>query len=684
MKIQFFRQYFNLSTELGVPTTSVLIIHVFLLLVSCGGGGGGGSSQGTGQSPGTQVSPEFKTTAVLNGKGQVTQFAVSGTTVFWADEAFGKGIWKYTRGSGSPQLLVPRLIRPSSLVARGNYFYWVSSNWTQLKKRLYRTSLDGSETTLLREGALDFLGWSFDGQALILVDEAAVYWKTNGSSPNSVSIEKIPLDGSAPQPLYTTTQSLMGFTTDGDFIYWLENVVGANPTEAKLYRVNKSGGSPETICESILYPIEAAPITYSSNSIFVGTYGKLLRIPSNGGIPTEVAAGPDIDPYSIVANQGLVYWINCAGSGGQQYGGGCSILSAPANGGTISVVAANVKGPDNLLATAAGLFWTESDPAYTTNYDMYRILKKISWDTGVVDVLASGIYFSSLDIAGSYIYCTEFDSFTGYAEIARLPITGGVREPLIGGINKTSLVLSTTPTQLLIGDGTSLKKVPIDGGVTKTLLINGRFEIGDIREQNGMVFFTSISLARSGVYRFSLEGGSYVALSEEAGLYGTIVSVQDGYVYYVFGQPNGNGGANEELRRVPINGGVSESVFKLPDGSYLDAFEGVGTVYFSEWIWNDQYKHLKYDIASGKSVQLWTGSESFIGYNSSSVLLIDYLGHIFRIPKNGGTSTRIVNIPYPLTVDPHWVKSGENFYFSISYLDETQGYFSEIDFLEQL
>jgi hypothetical protein len=472
----------------------------------------------------------------------------------------------------------------------------------------------------------------------------------------------------------------MGFTIGGNYIYWLENAGTVNPWEAKLYRVNKTGGLPETVCASISDPIETTSLTYYSDSIFVGTYGKLLKIPAAGGTPTVLDEGYNIEPYNIVANQGMLYWINY--NRDASYGHEWSIASQSINGGDITTIAAEVKGPRGLLATAEGLCWTESDPAYTTNYDMYHVLKRRLWTTGAVDVVANGIYISSYDVDSSYIYVTEFDRFTGYAEIARIPLAGGSRDLLIGGVNKSLFVLSTTPTDLLIGDVCSLKKVSIAGGVTKTLLINGRFEIADIREKDGVVFFSS-SGVRQGIYKIPLEGGSHVSLAEEPGLYGSIVSVQDGYVYYLLGQPNG-WLAREQLRRVPINGGNSESVFVVPDGSYIDAVEGIGTVYMSQWIWNDQYKLIKYDIPTGKSTQIWFGAYRFRGYNSTSVFLDNFNGTIYRIPKETGASTLAFYAQYPLVIDGNWVKSGENFYFSVSYLDERTGHYSELDLLEQV
>jgi len=657
-------------------TTAVLLIHAVLLLASCGGGGS--SSQGAVQPPVTPAPQIFKTSPVLSGKGQIKQLAVSGSTVFWADEDYGKGIWKYAKGSESVELLTPRLYQLTNIAVKGNYFYWTNIN-TQIKKiHLYRTTLDGSETTFLRE---------VNGYSAVIgfIDETSLYLRANGLSPQAGSIEKISLDGSSSQTLYSSSQDLRGVTVDDSFIYWLEEVPGSASTKANLYRIKKTGGLPETVCENIPRPLSAFAypdnfIAYSDNSIFVATYGKLLKVPATGGSFTVIAEGQNIQPNGIAANQGVVYWLNYDT---QQYGGKYSILAAPVAGGAVSVVAADLQEPANFKATATGLHWTEADPAYTSGYDKYRLLKKIPWATGAVEVLASGLYLSAFDIAGSYSYFTKFDWYSNYGEISRTPVAGGASETLIGGVNATTLTLTATPTHLLIGDGPSLKKVPIGGGVTETLMINGRFKIGDIKEQDGTVFFTSYYI-RNGIYKVSLAGGPYVALAEEIGDHDEIVSIQDGYVYYRLSQDTANMETINELRRVPVNGGPSESVYKLPQGSFFDAFEGIGTVYFREWIWNDQYKQFKYDIVTGKSIELWSGNPSFIGYNGTYLFRQDSVGNIYAIPKNGGASKSVTRIPYPLYRSSSLVKSGENFYYSITYLDETQGYFTEIDFLEQL
>lgn len=646
------------------------MLLLLFCLVGCGGGGGGASSQTTGQSPSTPLSPKFKATRILSGKGQITQLAVSGSNIFWADGYAGKGIWKCVRESGVIQLLVPKLTNPLNIVARSGYFYWIDND------KLYRTSNDGSATTLMSTNGANSL-------TKIVADDDAVYWQTFESSSTSSSIERVPLNGSTPVKLYTTSNTLKALTTDGIYIYWLETVPSYYNDQLKLSRISKTGGTAETIYQGISSfadSLHSIPIFYLDNYIYIGTSEYIMKIPSTGG-NASVLTATGIEAYGIAVAQGMVYWINY-NRGVDTY----SILTIPSNGGTVVTVAANVKSPSNLLASSSGLYWSESDPAFSSGYDMYRLLKRLSWGTGAVEVVTSGIYLSSFDISDGNIYCAESDYYySKYAEISRIPLAGGAREPLVGGINNNTLAITPTPNYLLIGDVASLKKVPIDGGITETLFTNGRFEIDNIFEQNGTIFFTSHGVwGGSGLYKISIDGGAYIPLTEEAGNYSKIVSVKDGYVYYFLGKWNGGAKPSQELRRVPIAGGVSESVFKAPDGTELLEVDGIEIAYLSEWIWNDQYKLLKYDISAGKSTQLYSGSYIFKGYNSTSVFVQDYYGYIYNIPKNGGVSSSVLNIPYPLNIDPFWVKSGENFYFSISYLDDTQGYFSEIDFFEQL
>lgn len=113
-------------------------------------------------------------------------------------------------------------------------------------------------------------------------------------------------------------------------------------------------------------------------------------------------------------------------------------------------------------------------------------------------------------------------------------------------------------------------------------------------------------------------------------------------------------------------------------------FDGIGAVFLMEWIYNDQYKQLKYDIPTGNVVQYSSGSSFLNGVNSSYVLFVDGVGNVNQIPKNGGQYTPVISVPYPLELSPHWLPSGNGFYFIIAYMDPTKGYFSEINYIEQV
>jgi hypothetical protein len=213
-------------------------------------------------------------------------------------------------------------------------------------------------------------------------------------------------------------------------------------------------------------------------------------------------------------------------------------------------------------------------------------------------------------------------------------------------------------------------------------MVGGKTEItfDHIYEKDGQVFFSS-----GGIYKIPLAGGNATLIANDIGAE-KIISVQDGYVYYVWFPSSGTwGGALAELHRVPVDGGTPEVVYRTQPGRYLAAFDGITTVYLEEWIWNDQYKFLMIDIATGKEVHLLSGTFRFLGVNRDAVFIDDMNGRVSRIPKDGGTATNNLNVPYPLTLDPYWINAGvEDFYFSISYLDDAQGYVSEIDLLKRL
>jgi hypothetical protein len=294
------------------------------------------------------------------------------------------------------------------------------------------------------------------------------------------------------------------------------------------------------------------------------------------------------------------------------------------------------------------------------------------------------MYISSFDISGGNAYLTQYLPLTGFSEISRVSLGDGVIHTLIGGINSSTYSFCATTDSLVIGDGTALKKVPISGGITTTLANDTKFDIRDMKEQNGSVYFTSAG-TKIGVFKVPMTGGSYVTLAQESGLYGTIVSVQDGYVYYVLSQSNFSGGTTAELRRVRTDGSApSESYFKVPTQYALEQFDGIGTVYLTHWLYNDQYEYLKYDIATGTIVKLFSGTWLFNGVNSSYVYFADTFGNVYQIAKTGGQVTRVISIPYPLELRSRWVPSGNGFYFIISYLDPTKGYLSEINYLEQI
>lgn len=640
----------------------------------------------TGYNPdSTQPSPTYTVEPLLAGKGQVTGFVTYNTNLFWSDGHYGKGIWKYSvTDNTDPVLLVPQLHTPEIIVLRGNYFYWVDTfadAGIVGKKVLYQTTLDGSQTVLLREGNIL---QSTTNQ--ILVDDSAVYW-TNGSDYySSVQIEKVPLDGSSSQTIYTASNVIRAISMDDNYIYWLEKVVSLSPYEYTLFRIAKTGGNIETVCQGLIdvgcvFIEPSFNMTVYNNFVYLGLSGEVVKIPSAGGSPLVMAQSAEICSVGISLYDTNLYWLNYSKSALPAYGGDRGILSVPLDmTSSFSVSVANISASRGLHASPDGLFWAEADQNY-----LYKI-KRLSWGAQSSDTLATGIYTWTIDIAGDYLYFSEIVTGWHYSQIGRISIKTGTRETIIGGLNNDSAALVPTANYLIFGDGYSLKKVPINGGRVETLLLNLNMTFNHLYEKDNVIYFSvghDTDTIFNGIYKISVDGGSTTLLASDVGS-SDIISIQDGYIYYGC-YPTSAWPPLAELHRVAIDGGTPEVVFKVQTGKELLAFDGITTAYLKEWIWNDQYKLLKHDIATGQETKLYSGRILFLGMNADAVFIDDWNGFIYRIPKDGGTSYNVLTVPYPLTLDPYWINAGaEDFYFSISYLDETQGNFYEIDLLKRL
>lgn len=620
--------------------------------------------------------PTYTVESLLDITGQITSLATYSTNVFWS----AGGLWKYSvADKTAPILLAPTFYTPTTIVVHGNYFYWVDAGSVG-EKVLYKATLDGSQTVPLRQGSIV---QSTTNQ--ILVDDTAAYWTTGaGYYSSSVNIEKVPLDGSSPQVIYTSsgavTGSIHAISMDDNYIYWLEPSVTVDGYT--LFRVSKMSGTVENLCQGLViqeavFMDPSLNMAVGDNYVYLGSSGQVIKIPKAGGSPSVIAQGPEISSLGLTLYGSNLNWLNYSQSALPEYGGGEAILSAPTDSiGSFTIVAPILTSAKGLHASSEGLSWAEADQWHPLGY-AYK-LKRLSWGAANSDTLASGIFLSASDVASGQYYFSEI--YSHFSQMGRISLTTGVREDWLGGLNNGSPTLVPRDNYLIFGDGSALKKVPVNGGRVQTLFFDaGTAEItfDQLYEKDGMIYVSSYY---RGIYKIPVDGGNLTLLASDCGC-SDIISIQDGYIYYGYRTGAYNGPA--ELHRIPVDGGTPEVVFKASNDRGFEAFDGVTTAYLSEWVWNDQYKFFKHDIATGQEMLLYTGRFGLIGMNTDA-LFYNFNGWIYRKPKDGGTWRTILTVPYPLTAN-NWINAGaEDFYFSVSYLDETQGYFSEIDLLKRL
>ena len=666
------------------------LASLVLFLCSCGGGGGGEAAvqqfQTNNEStPAPQPSQQsYQIESLIGGNGRVSGLATNGTDTFFSLNYENEGVWAFRAEGGDPQNLVGRLQKPGGLLVANDHLYWVDNDYGRKKQHLYQSSLDGTQTQRLSEGV-----YSYYEPATLVADDSAVFWPVYAGSSPPIILQKVWLDGSGTETVYTSTGRIKILAGDQDYIYWLEEVSTGIPDDTSLYRVPKSGGTPQLLSQSLIMPTD---LVISGGNVYIGVYGKILKVPVSGGEKVTILSDVYIVPKDIAVLDNEVFWRNQA----VQYnpfaigdvdvailldGKGATIIKVPVNGGPITIVAADLKNPMNLLVNGTGIFWTEAISGQT-DYNPYRTLMHLPAGGANPGTLTSQIFSQEFTVYGGHLYLAEYIGFSNYSQISRIPIEGGAVETLIGGLNQDLIALAATASQLFIGDGGSLKSVLADGGALYTLAHNGLLDIRQIMVQDGWVFCRSNSFS-NGIFKVSAEGGSFVPISANGiGYHGPILSIEEGYVYFLY-DPN-DPMHFKELRRAPVEGGESELVLSVDEGSEILTADISTTAYVKEWIWNDQYRLLKLDIQTSERTELYSGAFNYLAHNEFDLIIDDWNGSISHVPKNGEAVAKFLSINSPFYHNNNWLQVGSDFVFSVVYHDDQEGYFFEAEYLRRI
>jgi hypothetical protein len=186
---------------------------------------GGGHAVGAANLDGTMpiISYPYEIANMSPVNGEACGVAVSGSHIFWADQAGGAigrmdlsqsptGRLEISESLNIDQSFVSGLVEPCGVAVDGAHIYWASRGGD----RIGRANLDGGQPNPnFMIGTPSPCG--------VAVDQSHIYW----ASQSTGSIGRANLDGSAADPDFVTgAEGPCGVAVDGGHIYWADQLGG--------------------------------------------------------------------------------------------------------------------------------------------------------------------------------------------------------------------------------------------------------------------------------------------------------------------------------------------------------------------------------------------------------------------------------------------------------------------------
>jgi hypothetical protein len=173
----------------------------------------------------------------------------------------------------------------------------------------------------------------------------------------------------------------------------------------------------------------------------------------------------------------------------------------------------------------------------------------------VVDNLNSP---SMMMIHNGQFYFTERPTWEGGGRIAKMATSGGTISTVMSGIAYGRSPFTADDSYIYVGDGRTLEKIPIEGGLAEQLAVATDF-ITNVVTDGAFVYWAEAHAIR----KVSVNGGAAVDLSMPTlvGEILTYVTVENGMAYWI--EETNSVGA---IKKVSVNGGPVETILSGQSG----------------------------------------------------------------------------------------------------------------------
>lgn len=602
------------------------------------GGGGGGNP------------PPPPTVALITAAPLPVRLAVANNTLFWLDSS-DTPLNRISLVNGDRTVLVHDVPIPESAVTDGSNAFWVAGG------QLYRTTLDGTSTTLLAGGERDLAARATPEVAL---DATNVYWVNTVGSTSctpacTFTIRSIPKAGGTATTVVTTTQPIVSLAVANGSVYWEESSVvpvDANGTVGSMIKkVPATGGAVTVLVNGLLNGRIAPPsagyapaswqpiagIEVDESSVYFAdasnfSTSRVMRVATTGGtvdVLFSETTGSQIDFLRDLAlDATTVYAIDAT-----------SLQAIPKSGGTSTPLATGLASPVSLTRAGASLFWIETT---CCSHGQTGSVNTLGTSGGTPVTVRAGIAAPvMISTDGIHLVWTAgggTGEIEGFGNLTRANLDGTSEATLVEAAGGGPF--ATDGVDLYFANGFTIKRVPATGGRVERVLI-GDAAVRDVGLDGSHVYWLEEGPTLS-VRRLPRAGGASATLATGAAP-GSVLRLDATHVYWLEHE--------DAVHRVAKTGGTPETIVPTTSGGITDFVVDGANVYHAEW---DGKRIRKTPVGGGAGTTLATPSQvdqtRRLTTDGTSLYWVDQL-ELNKISVNGGTPTTLVhqleNLAFP-------------------------------------